>query len=483
LSRPRGWVLDALAVLGLGFVAWECLYKFNGGFDALAYHLPFAALRTGILRPDQFTLPPLLADRLAGFPPLADWVQGGLWLAVGRAEAAALIAPLAVLGFALYGRLAFGLPLLWSILIFIAVPILHTALDGMYVDLWTNAAFAVHLLAAYRAVTVPRRAAWHALGSMLALSIAVWSKPQFTVVGALSFVLLAGLLVRRGPDWRALAVCVLLLPLAFFWPLRDLLRFGNPVYPIAIHLGPLDLPGTQSNAWDGPAGLRRAPDAVRYLLSQLDLDAVNARPGGYTLDQGLQPAGSPGYRMGGSLAVLLLASVSVLAIGLRRATAAAADAAVAGGAFLLLVAIVATLPGAHELRYFSFVEILAVFSALCVLRAQAASGDAYAAGLSAGLQALLASAAVYTTFITGGAHLLARHQPTLHDMARAQAEQDGLAAALQNSATLCYVRDDFRGLLFTGLFAPYPPGGAARVVEAYAPAECPPGSAVVGAGR
>jgi hypothetical protein len=344
----RGRLGDLAAVLGIAFVGFNCLYKFDGGFDALAYHLPFAAFRTGILTPAQLVLPPFLADRLAGFPPLADWVQGGLWLLFGRAEAAALIAPVAVLGFAAYGRAAFGLPMLWSVLIFVAVPILHTALDGMYVDLWTNAAFAIHLLTAFRAVTVRRGAAWHAVLSMLALSVSVWSKPQFAVVGALSLALLAVLLLRRRA-WGALAVCLVLAPLCFFWPLRNFWMFGNPFYPITLRLGPLTLPGTQTNTWEGPDALRRLPEVVRYLLSQLDLDAVNMRPGGYMLDQGYQPPGVPGFRMGGSLAVLLLGALAFLALGLRRRPPAA-EATAAGLAFALLVAVVANLPGAHELR-------------------------------------------------------------------------------------------------------------------------------------
>ncbi len=471
MTRWRFW--------GSGSSRAKCLYTFNGGFDALAYHLPFAALRTGILTPEQFALPPQLADRFAGFPPLADWVQGGLWRLFGRAEAAALISPLAIIGFAAYGRAAFALPMLWSILIFVAVPILQTALDGMYVDLWTNAAYAVHLLAAFRAAT-RRKAAGHAAVSMLALAVAVWSKPQFFVVGALSFLLVVALLLRRGrPAWPALAVCLGCAPLAFAWPLRNFLLYGNPLYPLAVQLGPLALPGTQSNAWDGPAELGRAPEIVRYLLSQLDLDAVNARPGGYTLDQGLQPPGTPGFRMGGSLSVLLVAALALLGIGLARVRPSA-DAMVAAGAFALLVAIVANLPGAHELRYFSFVEILLVFSALCVLRMQAAS-DSYAAGLATGLQTLLVGAAVYTSFVTGGTHLLARHEPTLTDLARTEAAQDNVALARQEADTLCYVRNDFRGLLLTKQFAPDPAGGAPHVVEAYAPEDCPPGSAVVGA--
>ena len=475
-ERWRGRLGDLAAVLGIGWIGLICLSKFNGGFDALAYHLPFAALRTGLLTPAQFVLPPMLADRMAGFPPLADWVQGGLWRLFGRPEAAALISPIAILAFALYARAAFGIGMAWSVLIFLAVPILHTALDGMYVDLWTNAAFAIHLLAAFRAVTARGRMAGDAAVSMLALAVAVWSKPQFAVVGGLSLALFAVLLLwRRPPAWRALAVCVVLAPLAFFWPLRNVALFGNPFYPMTITVGPIALPGTQANEWEGPAAPRAVPEAVRTLLSLLDLDAVNQRPHGYVLDQGHQPSGTPGFRMGGSLSVLLLASLALLAIGLSRAPPGR-DAKRAGAALLVLAAVVVNLPGAHELRYFSFLEILAIFAAVAMLHSGAAA-DPYVGGLAAALRALLVSAAIYTAFITGFVHLTARHQPLLADMARAEAAWNRLAERLAGTDTLCDVRGDFRGLLSTRLLLPE---GAARVTEAYAPADCPPGAAVLG---
>ncbi len=466
---------DVLAVLGIGFIGWSCLQRFNGGFDALAYHLPFAALRTGLLTPDQFVLPPLMHDRLDGFPPLADWVQGGLWRAFGRPEAAALISPLAVLLFALYARLAFGLGMLWSALIFLAVPILHTALDAMYVDLWSNAAFAVHLLAAFRLLTGRGRPGTDAATSMAALAVAVWSKPQFIIIGAASLALLLALLLRQLA-WRPIAVCALLAPACFAWPLRDLILFGNPFWPEAVQLGPIALPGTQANVWDGPAELQHLPAATRWLLSQLDLDAVDLRPGGYTVDQGSKPLGATGNHMGGSLSVLLLTALVALGIGLRRVRPNR-DALLAGAAMLLLTALVAVFPGGHELRYFSFVDILALFAPLCVLRAAARTGDAYVAGLRTGLQTLLVSSAIYVSFITGGTHLWARYQPRLRDIAAATALKAGLA---DHPDTVCDARGDFRGLLLSAALVPDPPGGARRVIEAF---DCPAGALVIGPER
>ena len=239
----RGFTLDALAIIALVILGVFNLRKFDWSPDTIAYHLSFAALRVGLISPEQLILRPDLHERFLGFPALVDVVQGGLWRVFGRAEAASLVAPIAVGCFAAYARLAFGIGMVWSAGIFVAVPILHTAIDSSQVDLWTNAFFAIHLLAAYQTLCSesPRRVL-HALVSNLALLIAVNSKPQFYVVGAFSYALFGALLVvqalrqrSQGKPQRearlALLVSLVLVPLTFYSPLKNALAFTNPIYP------------------------------------------------------------------------------------------------------------------------------------------------------------------------------------------------------------------------------------------------------------
>lgn len=475
----------ALVVLG-GFD----LLKFDFSFDTLAYHLPFAGLRVGMISEDEFVLRPDLQQRLLGFPALIDIVQGGLWRAFGTPAAASLIAPAAIACFAIYARLAFGLGMLWSAAIFLAIPVLHTAVDSAYVDLWTNVFFAIHLLAAYRALgNGTRNRVLHAVISNLALFVAVNSKPQFYVVGALSYALF---IVLLGTRWlrrnaadesisaarSALLLSLVLLPLAFYSPLKNALSYRNPVYPIKVVAFGIELPGPAT--FDDPAlpaSLARIPQVVRYALSQLELQALSNRPGGYTNGQGVQPDGADGSRIGGSLCALLIASLGVLVLALRRSPPRPAQTTIII-AFGAIVIAVASMPGSYELRYFSFVNIMLTFAALTVLEAGADRGDQYIAGLSSAFRALLIGSCIFVGFVTGWDHL--RPQPlAVQDVVVWSGARNELLDALQRSDTVCYTRPDMHAFLFAPKLNRSAVNRPYRVVAEFSRSECPPGSAII----
>jgi hypothetical protein len=120
-----------------------------------------------------------------------------LWAITGRVEATSLISPLGAFLLALYMRMAYKLPMLWTASIFLGVPILHTALDSGYVDLWTNAFFTIHLFATWRVLTSPRPAWQDSLIANLSLMVAVNSKEQFFIVGTVSFSIIMIILCAR----------------------------------------------------------------------------------------------------------------------------------------------------------------------------------------------------------------------------------------------------------------------------------------------
>jgi hypothetical protein len=483
----RGRLADAAACALLLFIAAVDLSRFDLNWDTLAYHLPFAALRLGFTTPAQFTLPPDMLARFLGFPPLVDYVQGSLWSLAGRPEAVSLIAPLAILALALYLRRAFGLPMLLTVLVFLAVPILHTALDSGYTDLWTNAFFTIHLLAAWRLLTRPAPAWRDAAVSAAALAVAVESKEQYFVIGAVSLgliVLLLGLRLWQargawaGGGWRALLVLLVCAPIAFYAPLRNLLLHDNPIYPVTVRVAGHSFPGTEAGVWSGPRALQNTPQVVRYVLSQLDLEATNQRPGGYTIDQGEQAQGIGGFRMGGSLGILLLGAATLLALGLRRRGVARHERPALAGAALLLVA-VACFPGSNELRYFSFVEIVLLLAMLGVLRARVLQADAYSRGLYDAGRILLVSAALYTACLTGFTHLRLGHQARIDDVLRGGWIADPLRAALQHSDMVCYARPDPDAILYAPLFQARRMVRPYRFVWVHAATDCPAGAAVI----
>jgi hypothetical protein len=483
--------LDAAGAACLALIARANLGKFDPTWDALYYHLPFAALRLGLTGPAGFVQRPDMAERLAGFPPVADLAQGLLWRAFHAPEAATLLPIAGIAALAIYVRLALGVAALWTVLVFLAVPILHTALDSGYVDLWTNAFFALHLLAGWRALDGARGDATHAGISAVSLAVAAESKPQFVALGLASAAPLITLLGARAiaarGRWRrglepsarpvALITFCVILPLAFVTPMRDMLDHANPFYPETVTVLGRTFKGFETNTWNGPVFLEHVARPVRYALSMLDVYAVDSRPEGYNLDQSGVAAGARSFRMGGSLPPLWCAALAVLAaLVWRHHPDRWAWLRIA--AFAALVALVACLPGSNELRYFSFVEIVPLLAVLAAAAWVSRGGDAFGAGAGVALRGLLVGGAVFMAAITGARHVSTRDSETLAQyMARNRVAAE-LDDALRRSRVVCYLRLDQNALLFSPLFHP-DIATPFRLVAAFDPARCPQGSAVI----
>src|SRR6185312_9017168 len=82
----------------LAIVGIKGLSDLDVGWDSLAYHLPFAALRSGIFG-SEFELGWYLRADYDGYPPLPYLLQGYLWKLSGNINATNL---LSVAIFALY---------------------------------------------------------------------------------------------------------------------------------------------------------------------------------------------------------------------------------------------------------------------------------------------------------------------------------------------------------------------------------------------
>jgi hypothetical protein len=478
-------ISDILGLLVLLYIAYVDLAKFDLDWDTLVYHMPFAALRMGMIRPQQFVLPPGLQRYYDGFPQLTDYVQGFLWMITRRPEAVSLISAIAPAVLALYMRIAYRLPMIWTVLIFVAVPILHVNLDSGLVDLWTNAFFTMFLFAAWRVLTQPTPSWVDALAANLALAVVVNSKEQFYVVGgfayAVTLALAAGRMLahwRRGSglNWAPPAVFLVMAPITFYAPLRDLLLFHNPIFPAPIRASGF---AAQRSIWDVPTALQNVAQPIRYLLSQLDLNATDMRPNGYSVGQGDVPSGSPGDHMGGSLSILLLGFIVLLGRLLAGNPPRRDQLPVIFGAALLL-GVVASFPGRNELRYFSFVEITLILAVLCLLGSGTETGDTYLDGLRFAARTLLVCGAIYTSFITGFTHLWAPridHTNMIMDQFGVTAELD---SALRQSHVICYDRVDQLAFLYAPIFHRNESAGPYVVVDYWTghPA-CPTGSAIL----
>ncbi len=488
-SRSNLFVIEsAVAIVAMAMLSVRLLSHFDTNWDTLAYHLPFTILRGNLPGSEFLILDPLNQHRYLGFPSLPEYLRAGLWRVFATPNAGALLNVGAIAALSLYVACCYRISVLWSFLVFIAIPTLHTNLESLYVDLWCNAFFSLFLLATFKSHDGNRPSASHTVIALISLGIVANSKLQFAVMGSIGFaVLWAHVFVMQSripsigyAKYRACIYMLFALPIIFFSPLHNTVRYANPVYPIAASFGPIKLNGTETAqvyGQHGPHDIRRLPGWVRYAFSQLEYRGLSNRPGGYTLSQGDVPNGSESDRMGGSLVPIWIVVLGCLGYAFQRNRVLGAKQFFPLAVASVFSAAVLFFPGSYDLRYFSFVEITAAIGAIYTLRALQDHGDEKAQGLLWGLKLTLVGCAIFTTSITGLRHvwpskLDARGAATMLGV------NDELQRALKASNTLCYIRPDPLGILLSKALN-QDIGKDYVLVSAYAEGQCPPGAYVI----
>ncbi len=363
------WVLF-LALISL--LVTKALADLDTAWDNLAYHLPFAALRSGIFGAE-FSYGPYLTAVYEGFPPLHDVLTGYLWKLTGNINAGNL---LNVFVFALYVVAVHWLsraPLIIIAAAIAAIPIIHVQLASGHVDNLSNLAFALALLASFAAATTPRRDPLLLFALAIGgLAFAANVKLQFVFLSTLALPLVAILFwarhVRRDDRRKVVVYFAILVAgaAAIAWlPLHNAVLYANPLYPIEINLFGYQLPGViHTTDYGNPAYLLGYPQILKWLLSVSEFHAFDQRVVAYTIDQGDTPPAAMSFRMGGYLFVYVFVSVVLFVrLNLSRRGRGLWIFVVAGA----LTLFVAMLPASHELRYYSFWMVALVCCVLTML--------------------------------------------------------------------------------------------------------------------
>ncbi len=333
------------------------------GWDALFYHLPFAARIWRITPAAAYGFLDYLEAVYRGFPLLTEGLQGLLWRATGRMQAANLVALGSLALYCAFARAYLRLPGAVLFLALIATPLIQIHATTSFVDLPANLACAAALILAYRrCLTRAVPAPWETGLLILALGATANMKMQLLpmVLLVLSIVLARLVYLYRCGDvavrtriaYTVLAVAVAT-PLIFGTYLKNTILYHNPLYPVPVEILGVELPFGWDAYAKAPAYLQDAPEAVRWLCSILEFRAFDAdRPYLWTVDQGAVPDDSPGDRMGGYGVPFVLVNLALLAFFALRTRSRAARIGALG--FLLISVITAFLPQAHLLRYYLY---------------------------------------------------------------------------------------------------------------------------------
>jgi hypothetical protein len=424
----------------------------SNAYDVWNYHLPFAARLVGLVSEKQYLFDAENTERFKGFPLLSEFIQGVLWRVFGRPQAANLLSVASVPVFAWFLRQRFSVPWHVTVLALFAIPLVQAHAADSFVDLPSCVAVAVLILITIRAFAEvqPLGLGWLLL-AFVSATFAVNSKaivgPTVTLgVGLLGARLLW--LSRRLPDaekrrYRSqLAAFVLLLPIVFATPLRNLVRYHNPVFPFQAQVFGHVLPGTEPNYHTSPIWLEHASGPTRFAASVIEMGVRPlSDPARWSYGQ-MTPLDHTGLRMGGFFGAYVLTNLALLGFRLVRDRSREAIAAALGLAVMTLF--VSVIPQSHELRYHMYWMIVLVSINLWLA---ARPGASLIGPLGVGAVSLVALGVVIA--VSRGVFLTPREQ-TFEELVAKRAPPSAIAKIAEGS-TACIARPPY-SLLWAATF-------------------------------
>lgn len=232
------------AALGLAIVAAYYLPVWQ--WDALGYHLPYVNL---VLQSGSFADVPAGVPYLSSYPHLVE-LAFTAWRALLPDDRLVELAhlPFGLLGAAAIAAIAYrhgARPAYATVAgaVWLTLPAVFLQLPTNYTDV----ASAALLLSAIALVLSPLDRT-RVLLAAVAIGLFLGAKPQAPVAAAMLLVLLTVLAWRRGLGRAAVGAWLLALAIGGRIYLVNIIRHGNPVWPVRIDLGPVHLPGPRSVA-------------------------------------------------------------------------------------------------------------------------------------------------------------------------------------------------------------------------------------------
>ena len=367
LHRASTWVLRGLAAIVMLSIAWSSWHDVSQAWDSGYYHLPFAARLAGIVKSDAYVFDVENQARFQGFPLLGELLQGIFWRVTGRVQAANFVALSSIPLYAWVLRKRFDVPLHVSLLSLLAIPLVMTHASSCYVDLPANLALSVVVLLAIEAWAAPRDLdAKTILLAVACAAIAANMKALLHVIVALALAAIFLRLWRTNERRKAFALGAST-PIVFFTPLKNLVLYKNPYYPLEWSLFGHAFVGTEAPYSSSPPWLEHEPEPVRFVCSLLEIGIrPMSDPRRWSVDQWM-PQSSTGNRLGGFFGAYVVACVLLLAwLAWRDPDGIARRVGIGFGIFTCVVSV---MPQAHELRYYlSWMIVLVSVNAWLVSR-------------------------------------------------------------------------------------------------------------------
>jgi hypothetical protein len=457
--RVLAMVPALLSAIFGGLIATKAVADLDTSWDSLAYHLPFAGLRAGVFDENEYRISDHIRLYYDGFPQFFYYVKGWVWRVTGRPELPQLLAIISITTLALYVRWLFKAPFSWTFLALLAIPVVHDSITSSFVDVPANAFMAIAIFGLCDGIINPGKFDGRRLGAIAAAMLcAAHIKPQMAVQLALVLSIFGGFVLytlRRGDEGPGInrfirarpalfiASLTIFLLVAFSVQIKNLILWGNPVYPVQFAIGgTVIIPGPMKELSDAPLYSMQFPQPYRWLLSILEYRAFDWRPLPYIIDQGDVPPEAMSKRVGGfmGIAVMMTVWMFVTAVRALRDKKAWTFAAV----WIAMTLIIPVFPASHQLRYYMYWMIFGVISTIIMLN----TNNNVLEKEKIFYRGFMLSVLVWVTLVTSGEWIV----PKFRNMA---VVAGGLAPVLEKNVKAGDVLCVTNGAPFSFLYAPF----------------------------
>ncbi|MGL5939372.1 MAG: hypothetical protein ACRC2S_03135 [Waterburya sp.] len=354
-------ILSLVALILTIAILLKATLDIDNNYDPGWYHLPFAGRIWGILPKEMFIGDEKWFEpRFEGFPLLAHFLQGFFWKITGRIQSTNLVGFLGIVGYFVFLKVWFKVPLYLSAIAIFAIPLVLTNASTSFVDLFGNIGTSILVMmtySLYKKQQLPKRKDLLIafIGAAIAANTKTQLQPLVFVILLVFGIRLIWLYWQHKPAVKPLSVIALTFLasiIIFATPVKNTILYANPLYPIKIQIG-----GIVLNHKLSPEAFEKGNRPQKWITSLLEINV----PYRWTPDQwGVNPDNNRRGGFFGAYVVfnlLLLVALTVREIIQNRALPSVNRSKEATWALVTAIAmsiVPMNFPESQELRYFMY---------------------------------------------------------------------------------------------------------------------------------
>lgn len=347
-------------------LTWICVFlilksalQFSMAYDFMMYHLPFALQKWHLTTYSPFER---IVNIHGQLPDFANHLQGLLIVATRRFSSANLVniigLALSIVSAKMIFRKEFALQ--WFLVVFLAIPlcVIHSTIG--YIDLFAGEMVLTAFIGMY-GIFQKRSVSSHIVFT-IGLLASVLTRMQTWPICMLFACAVVMRTLYIGQSYKSIIYCALITCIISFYPIRNILHFQNPTYPIQMpFIGKLlNLPSLSPGGYDTnvPPFLLQKSRPVQFFSSVFEINRfVTNEKYVWTYDQYDPTPKSEHLRMGGwfFLSVLGIVASVIYAFYCRKINR------ICTMVFALSVVLTSLIPHALELRYSLYIPLISAF--------------------------------------------------------------------------------------------------------------------------